>query len=158
MMERIRELGAGLAVIGCGLLIFLALTARVARADTWAVASVASYHTDRDAHYNERNGGLGIEHDIADNARLIAGFYRNSLYRESMYLGATFTPLHVTDHIRVGVIAAFVTGYNINDGNAVPMAALLVQVEGERVGINLGAIPRSVASPGLVGLQIKVKF
>src|SRR5439155_1496549 len=114
-----------------------------------------SYHTDRSVKHNERNFGLGLEHDVSDNVRVIGGFYKNSDWRETVYAAIAWTPVRFGP-VRFGGLAGVATGY---DHPITPAAALLLQVEGKDIGLNLMAIPRiSPDKPGVIGLQLKARF
>ena len=125
--------------------------------DTWIAASVASHHFDREGDHNERNWGVGVEHGIAPQVRLVAGAYRNSLYDTSHYAGANWTPL-VFGPVRLGVMAGAVDGYNANHGRYIPVVVPLLSVEQGRVGANLLYLPRYKDDAGVIGLQLKYRF
>lgn len=125
-----------------------------ALADTWVSATTVSYHLDRSRHFNETNPGLGIEHSLTDDTRAIAGFYRNSIYRESVYAGVAWTPLK-TEYVRAGFVAGGITGYMVSPA---PMLIPVVMFEGKRFGANLLFVPHVIKdAPATIGLQIKVK-
>lgn len=138
-------------IIVCAMLL---LGIRPAGADTWGVATLRSYHTDRAVEHNERNFGLGIEHDIAANTRLIVGFYDNSFDRTTVYAGVAYAPW-CAGPFRFGVLAAFGSGYG---DRPYPVILPAVLIEGPRFGANLGIVPRTQNSPGIIGLQLKAKF
>jgi hypothetical protein len=83
-----------------------------AHAGTWLVGTVTSYHTDRTADYNERNFGLGVELPTSvDRLSIIGGFYKNSIYRYSGYVGPSWTPFQAGD-FHFGGAAGLVSGYD----------------------------------------------
>jgi len=137
--------------------ILLGLISRPACADTWLVATVASYHSNRDIEHNERNWGLGIEHDLSDTWRLTAGHYRNSYWRDSSYVGALWMPL-VYGRVRVGVLLGAVTGYDRLVGPFAPTVLPTLMYEGKQWGANLGVMPSPERGVGVLGLQIKRRF
>lgn len=150
--EKIRAVFWVAAITLVGTMLFLGI--RPAGACTWAVATVASYHTDRDGH-NERNWGAGVECDATEDMRVIGGIYRNSQFKDSVYLGATYAPLRL-GAARFGLMGGLITGYA---EKVLPIAVPLMQIEGRRFGINIVAVPRINADKsGVVGLQLKVKF
>lgn len=119
----------------------------------WLVATLASYHFQtRDL--NEFNPGLGVEIPYA-NVRLVGGEYRNSFERTSWYAGATWTPLR-WGPANVGIIGGVITGYTRHP--ALPMVLPTVQIEGERIGMNVYYAPKIKDGSSVVGLQFKVKF
>lgn len=115
--------------------------------DDWIVFTVASRHHKRG--YNEHNYGIGIEHGITGNWRLVAGTYRNSFYRDTVYAGATYLPIHYGDlHLGGAVILA--SGY---ETRPVPMAWPMVSYEQKKWGLNFGPI-----LPTVVGVQLKFRY
>lgn len=125
-----------------------------APADTWLVGTVASYHTNRDIERNERNWGLGLERDFAENWRYTVGGYRNSYWRNSYYAGAQWLPWRFGS-IRIGAMAGGVTGYT----NSVdPMILPTIAIEGKQFGVNLGVMPHVKRGVGVLGLQLKTRF
>lgn len=133
------------------LLAHLFVVPTLARADTWLVATVASYHTNREVEHNERNWGLGFEQDIWQDSRLVGGFYKNSYYRQSQYLGITYMPFRLGP-VRLGAMFGGVTGY---DPGVQPIVLPTISIEGKRWGANLGVAPSSTKGVGVLGLQIK---
>ena len=73
--------------------------------------NIASYHPGSSRDYNEFNRGIGVEYHL-DNFFLTGGYFWNSLYRDSFYLGVgkeiTFGSV---DWFGLGVIAGALTGY-----------------------------------------------
>jgi len=136
--------------------LWLAQAWQPARAgDLWTACTVRSYHFDRSQGYNERNWGCGIEYGVARDIRLIAGAYRNSLFRRSLYAGALWTPLHIGP-AKIGLIGGVVNGYDDEShGRLFPVVAPAVVLEYRSFGINLLATPRYRDSPGVIGLQLK---
>lgn len=125
-------------------------------ADTWVTASFASYHFDRSKDYNERNFGAGLERSISENVRLVAGAYRNSFYRTSVYVGGVYAPLRA-GVLSAGVVGGLVTGYQ---SSVSPGLAPTVMLELPALGIGLNALflPKYGNSPGIVGLQGKFRW
>jgi len=123
--------------------------------DTWIACSVRSYHVDRTRGYNERNLGCGLEHGVARDTRLVAGAYRNSLFKTSTYAGALWMPLSLGP-ASVGLIGGVVNGYRANDGRFSPIVLPMLALEHRSIGINLFAAPHYKESPAVFGLQIKV--
>lgn len=125
--------------------------------DIWAVANVRSYHVS-EQQFNQHNPGLGLEYHLDDSVVLMAGKYRNSVYRNSAYALAGWTPLHVSN-IYAGLAAGAVNGYPaLNSGKVAPVIVGLVRIEAEHVGANLIVIPKYKESPLTFGLQLKFKF
>lgn len=73
--------------------------------------NIASYHPSSSRDYNEFNRGLGVEYHL-DNFFITGGYFWNSLYHDSFYLGVgkeiTFGSL---DWLGAGIIAGALTGY-----------------------------------------------
>lgn len=153
-MRALRELGAGLGIVAVGVLIFCVLTAREARADTWLVETVTSYHFDRSVKHNERNLGFGFERG-SKTARFVGGFYDNSNNHLSLYFGGAYTPLSIGS-VNIGAMAGPVNGYQPNPRKWWPLVAPLAQVEGKTFGFNLTGTPKVLGHKGVIALQLKI--
>lgn len=131
--------------------VFCGLFSAAAHAETWVSVMGASYHTDRAAGYNETNPGIGIEQGDA-NLRAVLGYYRNSLSRDTFYLGLSHTPIRIGG-IGIGYTAGLASGYP----NQAPLfVGALVSYERSGYGVNLIAAP---ALPGTVfTIQFKKEF
>ena len=126
-----------------------------AHADTWLVGTVASYHLDRSVEHCERNYGVGMEHMIWRNTRLVGGVYNNSYCRQSEYLGLVWAPMHY-GKVHMGFLAGGVTGYN---SELDPVVMPTIAIEGKHFGMNLGIMPaldNKILT--VIGLQIKWKL
>jgi hypothetical protein len=111
----------------------------------YAVATLTSYHFDRDAGYNERNFGLGLERSFGD-ASVSAGYWNNSRSKTTLYGLFGYTPWHLGP-VKLGAAVGGVTGYNCG-AHVCPAGALLVQND----WFNLAVTPVAVA------LQVKWRF
>jgi hypothetical protein len=131
--------------------IFFVLCASSANAETWVSVMGASYHTDRAAGYNETNPGIGIEQGDK-YFRAVLGYYRNSLNRDTFYLGVSQTPFHAGG-FSFGYTAGLASGY---PHQAPLFVGALVMYERSGYGVNLIAAP---ALPGTVfTIQLKKAF
>ena len=130
------------------------------KAESFLVASVGSYHFKR-KDYCEVNPGVGFEHSILKDTRLVAGTYQNSLCNPSNYIGLSWAPLRF-ENWRLGVAAIAITGYEDDKKKradkviVVPLPTL--SYEGRRWGANLVVIPPYEDFRGGGGLQLKVRF
>lgn len=113
----------------------------------YAVSTIGSYHFDRDKPYNEKNYGLGLESVVEGDFRGHAGYYKNSFYRDTAYLMASYTPWRVLD-AKVGPVGGFATGYL--KSQPAFMFGLAVVIENKDVGLNL------IVNPAAVALQLKL--
>lgn len=73
------------------LLSLLLLFSISAKADYINIGGV-SYHHKPDKVYNQTNYGAGYEREINSNVNVMAGWYRNSLYKDSYYVLTRYTP------------------------------------------------------------------
>ena len=117
-----------------------------AQADDWLVVTIGSRHHKRG--YNEHNWGAGIEHGINEDWRAIAGIYRNSFYRSTVYAGATYHPLRFGDWHAGGAIF-LASGY---ERRPVVLPFPSVSYEQKNWGLNFGPI-----LPTVIGVQVKFK-
>ena len=148
------DLGKALVAAAVVLLLMLGFLPP-ARADTWLVGTVASYHLDRSVDHCERNYGLGLEQGVWNNTRLVGGVYNNSYCRQSEYIGLVWAPIHY-GKVHLGFLAGGVTGYN----SAIdPVVMPTIAVEGRHLGMNLGIMPALDSKIiTVVGLQLKWRF
>lgn len=130
-------------------LLFL-LIASSAFADTFLTLPAVSYHLQRHKGYNEINTGVGFEHDVAEDWRMGAGVYRNSIRKDSYYAGAIYAPYSLFG-VKIGTSLGIVTGY----GNPLPMAIPTFMYEGREYGANVVVVPPVGVKTGVIGLQLK---
>lgn len=122
-------------------------------AEDWLVATLTSYHFD-DGHHNQRNYGLGVEHTLDEHWSLLAGEYRNSMYRTSVYAGAAFKPWRLGD-FGFGFAGGAISGYL---HHPIPMLVPTTSFERGSLGANLFFAPHVKDAPGVLGLQLKARF
>ena len=139
------------------ILLFMVFKPTDAKADdTWVSVTVRSYHYRRDKDYNETWHGIGIEHGIAQDTRLIAGIYENSYRETSVYAGAAWTPIHLSERLHAGVHAGCVNGYEKNPCS--PFVIPVLTYERKAWGLNFGVVPSTADPFTVLGLQLKVKI
>jgi hypothetical protein len=124
----------------------------------WLNPGLYSYHFDQQQDFNPINIGFGAEYQFSTVASITAGFYRNSHYQQSHYIGAYWQPIAVGP-FKLGMVAGLFNGYeNTNNGGWFPAALPAISLEGELVGCNLmliPTIPNRIA--GSISLQFKIK-
>lgn len=101
--------------------------------------------------YRQNNTGIGIQIDLNRDQSVVAGYYHNSIYRETVYAGMTYTPFHLGD-AHFGVIGAMATGY-YQYLPAVPIGGVYATYEVNGVGIGVMWLPTVV-----VAINLKVKI
>ena len=140
------------------LLCALLLACSLARAEgLWLSATTVSYHADREAGFNERNLGVGVEYELASDWRAIGGTFRNSVFRRSNYVGLHWAPLRFGNW-RLGAIGGLVSGYPGYNYGWGPLAAPVLSWESGRFGANLIALPKIEEIAAVIALQVKIKF
>jgi hypothetical protein len=124
----------------------------------WINPGLYSYHFDEKQDFNPINIGFGVEYQFSTAASITAGFYRNSYYQHSNYIGTYWQPIALGP-FKLGMVAGIFNGYdNTNNGGWFPAALPAVSLEGELFGFNLiviPTIPNRIA--GSVSLQLKLK-
>lgn len=109
--------------------------------EVWINAGSVSWHPDRDAKFNERNFGLGLEYKLDERYALVGGVYRNSVHCITRYAGVAYTPIQFGP-VRLGALAGLADGYpEMRDGRVAPVFAPVMTIEGKRVGINFMFVP-----------------
>lgn len=125
----------------------LALIPTSARADDWLTVTVGSRHHKRG--YNEHNWGLGMEHGLTDRWRLVAGTYRNSYWRQTVYAGAAYE-FASYGKWHFGTTTMIVTGYG---PRAEPVIFPAIAYEDKHWGVNFGPV-----LPAVIAVQLKFRF
>ena len=153
LFQRVRWMtGIGLAA--------LILPLAAAEGDWWLDVNVASKHIHPKRDFNEHNEGLGLTYGLSDTQAIAGGFFRNSDREQSRYLLYQYTPW-AWHALHGGAVVGLIDGYpRMHSGGVFPMAALLLKVEGERLGANLLLTPPYPANdtPATLALQLKVRF
>jgi hypothetical protein len=136
------------AVLGASVV----LGASAAHAEDWLVVSGYSHHFKHREEFRAANPGLGWERPTDEyGGTWMAGYYRNSYDRDTVYAGLRWEPLR-WGPARLGVFAGLASGY------WTPVVALpMLSIEAGRVGINLVAAPTVGEYIGYVGAQVKVR-
>lgn len=93
------------------LLLLSALVPPAASSDSQIVLHLTSYHTNRDAGYNEHNYGVGVRTMVGERTGLTAGAYNNSFDDFGAYVAASYD-LYQGDAATFRVIGGLVSGYN----------------------------------------------
>jgi len=124
----------------------------------WVTPGAISYHTDRAARYNERNTGFGVEYEASDKLAYMVGQYHNSIRNTTQYAMVQYTPVMLSERVRLGVMAGAVNGYSIRDGGWFPMALPVATVEYRHFGVNLSAAPVIPGGGLVVAAQFKFRF
>jgi hypothetical protein len=119
--------------------------------DTWAVVSGRSYHFERDGQL-EWNIGVGIEREVNERWRWLAGGYNNSSGDASFYAAVAYLPWRFWG-ARAGAILGGVTGYTNHDPSA--LGGLALSLDGKTQGVNVLFVP---AAGGLLFIQWKARF
>ena len=129
-----------------------------ALAETWMTVTLASKHFNAESKQEEMNYGVGIEQDMARNVRAVAGTYRNSNRRDSLYFGLSWHPLKAGDW-RFGAVAMLVGGYETAKHPELIKAVVpVISYETKKWGLNIPLIPATKDNAGAVGLQFKVRW
>lgn len=124
----------------------------------WGVVNLASKHIGEEKPLNERNPGLGIEYAQSQEFTYMAGAYRNSHNRKSLYAFAAYTPVQY-DGFSFGVAAGAASGYTSGrETKTLPVFAGIVRWRGENFGVNMLTIPKSKNATATLGLQAVFKF
>lgn len=129
--------------------------------DTWAVATCCAKHMNapEGKNYNERNWGVGFEHELTPRWRLAAGTFRTSERIDGMYVFAhnctlQWRPDMWRTRVCLGFALGPVAGYDI-DHIWAALPVLTVEVN-RFAGVNLTYVPAGkTGDSDVVGMQIK---
>lgn len=123
--------------------------------------NVAARHFDREATQrlglNEVNPGIGLEQEDGDIHKM-AGYYKNSFNRPSVYGLIGYTPLDVGG-VKVGVVGGGATGYLMP---VTPVAGLMGTYQHGDTGVNVTVVPNvsmgNSKAYGFAGIQLRHKI
>lgn len=120
------------------------------------VVHVASYHADRSKDHNEINPGLGLRIKKPYSRWFgAAGFYDNSLYRTSFYVGVG-TDVPLTDHVALRFTAGGVTGYYEMPLQPVVVPELVFEARG--YGVAIGFVPKVRQEGAVMSFSLIKRF
>jgi hypothetical protein len=123
--------------------------------ELYSVTTARSYHVDREAKYNEKNYGVGLEYQFSRTWAVAVGEYKNSFANKSNYYGAIYTPFTAGD-FKAGLMLLNVSGYDsTNLRRYQPVAVPAVIWEGKGFGINTVFVPPVGNKTGVLAVQIK---
>lgn len=109
--------------------------------------------------YNNTNVGFGVEVDIPDLGKFVAGNYRNSVYERSNYFGylmAVKSWEYKDIRFQPGVVLGGIDGYpGYNGGRLSPLMLPVFAIDGSRFGINFVYVPPVGASDAF---SVQFKF
>lgn len=154
----LQRIGAAAIIVGlaAGLLGYH----RSANAATWVDISLASHHTQPRADgqpWNETNPGAGIDTTLPalpERVSLIAGAYRNSFFRPTVYAGLHWRALDIGP-VQLGASAALASGYPHTQA----IAGLTATIEAGDLRLRLiGLPPISGKHAGVIGAQIGIQI
>jgi hypothetical protein len=143
-----------------------------AEAGQWdIVLNGRSIHVDADRDWNERNWGLGVEHEFNPDGRWVKvalgnGFRDSDDHMSYMAGGGIKRRFHVPAgqrrvHIDLGAIGFVMTRHDVNDNEPFPGILPAVSVGTHRFAVNLTYLPGQYAEriaaarkadPGLDGI------
>lgn len=119
----------------------------------WLMSGFLSKHINPDRQYNEQNHGIGYKtHD-----GYLAGLYRNSLNKNSVYAGKEFQsdPI-LNDKLKLALVLGLVTGYN---KPVQPLALPEVLYGNKEHELALGIVPPiKGVTPATAALQYRKRF
>ena len=123
--------------------------------------SLASYHTRAWARreLNQINPGVGVEYQWSPNWSALAGIYRNSYRKPTLYALSAWTPLHFSLPAGIsasaGLAVGLASGYTRTEVPTEPLAGgVVLRIRGRSgVGLNFLAVPNTVSGSGFIGVQ-----
>lgn len=119
----------------------------------WLMSGFLSKHINADKDFNENNYGLGYK----TNDGYLAGVYRNSLDKNSVYAGKEFqTDPLIGDKLKLAIVLGLVSGYN---KNIMPMALPEILYGDKQNETALGFVPPiKGVTPATLALQFRKRF
>lgn len=133
----------------------------IAREGRWSFdINLTSLHFGYDRSYNQFNPGVGVSYRWNDNVSFVAGFYKNSYSKLTVYAGAAWLPWEAFDQrLKMGMLAMLATGYEDEGGMEVtPVAGVAASFNlTEKDALRAFYIPEGI-SRGFAGLQYSRAF
>ena len=101
--------------------------------------------------YRQNNTGIGLEVKQSVDSSVLMGYYHNSVYRETVFGGMTYTPIHYSG-VSLGIVGGLATGYT-DKFPAVPIGGIFSSLEYKGVGMNIYWLPNVVTA-----IQFKIRI
>lgn len=121
----------------------------------WINLGGFSRHLSGNAHFNERNVGIGLEWRTSHEVAYMAGVYRNSVGKDTQYISLNWQPWQMGP-VRLGAAIGVMNGYpSIRQGRSFFAAMPFASLEGRHVGLNVGLIPKLGDVQSAVVVQLK---
>ena len=116
-----------------------------------------SYHHKPNGIYNQTNYGAGYEFKFKDEVNLMAGWYKNSLYKDSYYIMARYTPDNFFGgDVLGGKINYMIGGISGYKKNVVP--AILPAICWEYACVLVIPKIQEISDVTTVGLNFRIKI
>lgn len=134
------------------LLLILVLAFQAAGANALDLTiPLGSYHFDRSKNWQEKNWGLGVNY-----RNYVAGYYKNSYNRDSLYIGYHWKPdvLEFNRYLKAGLTMIAVSGYRSSPVLMVPT----ISVETGDLAADFLIAPTLGKPVGFVGMQLRFKI
>ena len=122
--------------------------------DVWVDMNGVSKHIGAEEYtfngetkkFNEINRGLGVGVEVHKNVEVTAGFYENSYYKNTVYVGSRLFLNYKVGEVKIkpGVLIGAVTGYDDTVEQAKklqPIGYATLSVEYENVRVGFGYLP-----------------
>ena len=145
--------------INCLALLALLFSAFCQAEEWWGNLNWRSAHIQSNESLNENNYGAGVEYVYSPAHSAMAGFYKNSYERTTVYLNYGYTPIQ-WEGLRLGIIAGTVNGYpTANHGRFTLMGGLILKTEWRNIGANIFVIPScNCKPPAVIAMQFRFRF
>jgi len=101
--------------------------------------------------FNEENFGIGVRYQLEDFLDVSVGFFKNSFYNTSVYLGGeVYTSRQRL--ISIGLAVGLVSGYRGTTIDTPVMVMPIMQVGVPEIGVRIGVVPFGVVPFATVSL------
>ena len=108
--------------------------------------------------YNALNLGAGLRAETSPDFAVQAGFYKNSVRRNSQYIAADWTPLSFYG-LKAGAFAGVVNGYpRFNEGGIAPAAGLSLRKPTDWGNVVIRFIPPCPKTVGVFAIEIGMRL
>ena len=135
------------------LLVLISMVTLLAHADPLCdriFVSGLSYHLNRDEQHNEINYGVGCVHTINEDWRATLGTYHNSIYKQTVFISASYNAVNITDKLHFVVTGGAAIGYAYT---VIPVIFPELRYDvSKKIDLSIAAIPPTSSVPGVIGL------
>ena len=107
----------------------------------------------KEGRWNESNFGVGMRAQFNEDFAVQAGYYRNSMFKDTFYAVVNYTPVHI-GRVALGVFGGPASGYNVP-----VVGGAMMNVNFDQSVLTLRVIPEiKNTTPSVIAVEYGMKF